>query len=127
MENGNVIYGKGEYALTMERVPKLTADVMTFTTTGVWKWALVDVLGIRKDGTVATRYDAILKTLDAVGGEKCEGLALAMRSVGNRVAAIVHPTARTAAVVKTEKTISPKLAAKLMEMLSEEELAELVK
>ena len=58
------IYGKGEYALTSKNIEKLTTQLVTFNSTREWKWGLVDVLGVKKDGSKAKRFEQVITSLD---------------------------------------------------------------
>jgi len=69
-------FGKGEYAVTSKNVERLEKAVNEFTETGVWKWMLVDCLGIKADGTVGKRYDDVVAGIKNVPA--CNGLYTAL-------------------------------------------------
>ena len=125
MLNSNVYFGKGEYAVTSDNIDRLAKTTTDFIETGVWKWQLVDCLGIKKDGSIAARYNQIIAALSNSEDPKCQALVESMLNVNARVADISHPTARGNAK-QTGKQISPAVASKLLEHFTEEEIAQLI-
>lgn len=88
-----IVFGKGEYALTTEKLPKLAAKLDAFEKTGVWQWALVDCLGIGVDGNTKPRYSQILNH----PSDNAEFNAFKERLRAYvKPANISHPTKRTA-------------------------------
>lgn len=97
MEN-QVYFGKGEYAITSANTGKLVAAVKEFTEKGIWKWCLVDCLGIKANGEFTARFAAIL----AAEGVPAE-LKEAMIKVKERKAPIVRATGRGSRIATEKK------------------------
>lgn len=59
-----IIFGSGEYRLTNKNIKRHTQHLNEFNANhDTWKWAMSDVLGIKRDGTVGKRYHDILLVL----------------------------------------------------------------
>ena len=91
VQSNNILFGRGEYAITEQKVPKLIAQIKKFQETGVWIWSLVDHLGISKVGFKRRYYEVLNYKVEHDGFKQLQATMEGL--VYPEV--ITHPTART--------------------------------
>jgi len=97
-EEVEVFFGKGDYAITSANIDKLISVLDEYNNSGLWKWSISDVLGIKPDGAKGKKYYEIKDALRDIPGQKVFDLIQRMSDF------VVNPKAhRTIRATKEEK------------------------